>query len=66
MSQDFSMPYCFFFFLGIHGVLVTICKKWTWEPEVQTLDEAVIISHPVNSLEKGLHPTILPPDIGKK
>ena len=33
--------------------------------EVQILDEAVCISHSTNTLGKGVHPTILSPDMGK-
>ena len=29
--------------------------------QVQILDKAVCISHSANILEKGMHPTILPP-----
>ena len=33
---------------------------------VQTLNEAVTISKSANALEKGMHPTILPPTMGKQ
>ena len=33
--------------------------------KIQNLDEAVCISHRINSFRKGIDPTILPPSIGK-
>ena len=40
-------------------------RKWTRQPELKILGEAVGISHDVNTLGKGLNPIYLPPAVGK-
>ena len=43
-------------------VIITEIDTVTW---VQILDVAVYISHRVNTLVKGMYPTIFPPVMGK-
>ena len=50
---------------GTHGVLLEIEHDILSSNPVQTLDEAVCISHRASTLGKGINPTILPPAMGK-